>query len=728
MTSSIQDENDNDNDNGFAGDEMALPISRDSDSSDNEEYKTSYSKFAAVGAQNAKSKTVRRRGGGYGNTTSVLEGLPTEALPKEDENNGHDFCVDMDDFAMEPASGKTNIFLDGDDGDDNGSDEDSDDATRPYDGSDLEMDAAEGGAATDSDSDSDLEDDADDCPRGRTRRLKETVPAGLAIEQDESGIENGDETEGESGMAGGPEADDGDNDEGRFSQVDSMEVEAALPAFPEPADEPPATGSDASESVDVPSAETAAKSTEERSAEPSPEPTKTTTKIIQSEPSTLQILTRVDSLYLQATTAGTMDTMTVGDINRSVATHFGIAKLGKPQKKLVKGRLTGLITGEVTIGEGLAVYEDEMEENGGKEVESEGKENRKKGKDKKKKKSKKGKMKKAQVQSEEEEEEMEEEYEEADEEEARENDSSSDYDEAPPTKSKRASRSKSNKGKLSKHLKDRHAKARARRMEEARIRKEELGHLAEDDDDDDGDGGAKKGKSKGKDVKGEEGEENEEEEQDSGPKISEEDKQRALAIAARFDTNREELRMKRMEDRVGLIDRLRMKRLENIANDAESEESVTLSNMANEKVEKEVKPEDVGEVKKEGTEENSGEDKPRLSSSMGMAQENKSEEETEKPAKAFMVDLEDDSSDEESSDDDDLEISAPSKENSVTNSQIATSSKPAKKISAMEMLFTSKASIRQAPKTSKPVMNPRMAMRNALRAKTVQAGNRWLAK
>jgi hypothetical protein len=120
---------------------------------------------------------------------------------------------------------------------------------------------------------------------------------------------------------------------------------------------------------------------------------------------------------------------------------------------------------------------------------------------------------------------------------------------------KRRSKGSSKKGKMKNHLRDEATKRRLRQMEEARIRQEEMGHLADDHNDDAGAAGADS-KSKVK---------LEEEKANVGPQISEQDRQRAMAIAARFDTNREELRVKREEDRVGLIGKLRQRRLESIA-------------------------------------------------------------------------------------------------------------------------------------------------------------------
>eukprot|EP00584_Thalassiosira_punctigera_P021703 CAMPEP_0172569010 /NCGR_PEP_ID=MMETSP1067-20121228/121860_1 /TAXON_ID=265564 ORGANISM="Thalassiosira punctigera, Strain Tpunct2005C2" /NCGR_SAMPLE_ID=MMETSP1067 /ASSEMBLY_ACC=CAM_ASM_000444 /LENGTH=465 /DNA_ID=CAMNT_0013360747 /DNA_START=1 /DNA_END=1394 /DNA_ORIENTATION=- len=122
----------------------------------------------------------------------------------------------------------------------------------------------------------------------------------------------------------------------------------------------------------------------------------------------------------------------------------------------------------------------------------------------------------------------------------------------------------------------------------------------------------------------------------------------------------------------------------------------------------------------------------------------------EKPAEGgAMVDLEEDEpddSDGESDDsDDDLEIVAPgssnnpdpsTKENSgsktLSDAKCSEQSRPkvAKKASAMDLLFHTGKTSTIAPQNlrRKKVADPRMAIRNALRAKQIQASNRWLAR
>jgi len=67
-------------------------------------------------------------------------------------------------------------------------------------------------------------------------------------------------------------------------------------------------------------------------------PQKTATKETSSSPSNSELRSLVDALFLSAD----KDTMTVGDINRSVAAHFGWIKVDKKTKKLIKSRLQEL--------------------------------------------------------------------------------------------------------------------------------------------------------------------------------------------------------------------------------------------------------------------------------------------------------------------------------------------------------------------------------------------------
>ena len=327
-----------------------------------------------------------------------------------------------------------------------------------------------------------------------------------------------------------------------------------------------------------------------------------------SPPTKIELYIVVDSIFQSAD----RDTMTVKQVNKSVAAHFNMDKVTKDMKGMIKERLTGLVSGEIVVGAGLKM---------------------------------KAKKEKATVESEEEfESEEEANY-----------DSSSDYDEPtrpdkkkPKRKSRKTSADsisdkprKSRTGKMAKHLRDHATKLRKRQLEESRIRQEELGNIAK--------------------------------KEEEGPKLSEEDRLRAQAIAARFDTNREEELVKREEDRVSLIEVLRKKRLEIIRlEEEEKEEEVEEKTIAEDTAQKEV-----------------------------------------------MIDLEDDEEEDgESSDDEDLDVAAPSE--------------VVKKPSAMDCLMAKPGDIPPPSFTRaskpRPSANSRLALRNALRAKQVKAGNRWLAR
>jgi hypothetical protein len=287
-----------------------------------------------------------------------------------------------------------------------------------------------------------------------------------------------------------------------------------------------------------------------------------------NNPTPSQLYIVVDSIYQSAD----KNTMTVKQVNRSVAQHFGMDKLDKEQKALIKERLTRLVSGEIEKKKG--------------DVE----------------KSKKVKVKKTVK-----EEEPNEPNEDSEEEENY--DTSSSYEEA-PTKPKRSKSKSKSKGKMAQHLRNHATALRTRQLSESRIRNEELNNVEE------------------------------------GPKLSEEDRQRARAIADRFDTNKEEEVIKREEERRGLILGLRRRRLEIL----------------------EVKEEEKG-VKEER-----------------------------------MIELEDESSEEE-------------------EEEPAVTVKP----SVMDCLMAKPVSapvLQVKPKTA----NSRLALRNALRAKQVKAGNRWLAR
>ncbi|KAL7434439.1 hypothetical protein ACHAXH_003831 [Discostella pseudostelligera] len=398
--------------------------------------------------------------------------------------------------------------------------------------------------------------------------------------------------------------------------------------------------------------------------------------------------------------------MTMGDINRSIAAHYGWEKVDKPRRTIIKERLTLLITGKVKPGTV-----------GGK---------------KKKQKKKHAKRKEA-VDTDEDGDNIgqdddsievattnhEDEYNESENSDVEHansdgdigNDSSSDYEEMKSSRTKTRGKKKttakleknnrrrsSSSGKMAKHLRDHQAKARRRQMEEARIRREELGHLADDDEDGDDEGD-------GDDTK------DEAENESKAPKMSEEDRQRAQAIAARFDTTRDELRVKRIEDRVGLIDRLRTKRLEliSISLSEDEEDRVTIAELA---------------VKKEQAEEL---ERPKLTSTNAVPNTNDTKKEAVGDDDENNSSSNDDDDDEEESEDD-LEIIAQPKPSNMTSTTTA------KRTSTVDLVFqqlgnhNNRSVIHPQKKASKPPANSRMALQNALRAKALNSSNRWLAR
>jgi hypothetical protein len=288
-------------------------------------------------------------------------------------------------------------------------------------------------------------------------------------------------------------------------------------------------------------------------------------------------------------------------------------------------------------------------------------------------------------------------------------------------KTKSSSNDKRRKS-MADHLRDRHDKVRARQIEEARIRREELGHLADDNE-------KKMIIVKGDVDRGEEDENDEEKEEDhKGPKISEEDQERARAIAERFDTNREELRIRRIEDRVGLIDRLRTRRLEIIASSGDGGIVVVDDN---------VKKMSMMDVKMKREDEDDVGVTPRLTSTLVKRENDETiiDELTKDSASVDLGSSDDDGDEEEDSngDDDDLEIIASKQCNKVTSS--SNSSNTTRKPSPVDLLFVSSKmeggfnrKIPQKTASSRRVANPRMLLQNSLRVKVRSTGNQWLAR
>ena len=190
-------------------------------------------------------------------------------------------------------------------------------------------------------------------------------------------------------------------------------------------------------------------------------------------------------------------------------------------------------------------------------------------------------------------------------------------------------------------------------------------------------------------------------------KLNEEDQKRAQLIAKKFDTNTEEARVQRMEDRIGLLGRLKQKRLDLLAVRGDSN--------------------DVND------EQDENEDNKKLSFLSSMNKMDKDD--------IIVDDGQNDrsSSEEESSDDEDdgdveLEIIGKS-----TNTEMKSAINPLRKSSPTSVLdifgLKAQSSNSKHPSTKKQnnivaasFSNPRAALRNALRAKQFESGNMWLAK
>ena len=692
--------------------------------------------------------------------TSNDKHSPHQHQPPTASNDG-EFLMDMGDFAMENDKKSSSMFNmetqdddncssmfnDEDDSNanaNNDSDDDDDEATRPYVESDIDLDnnvAEAKDAGSDDDDEGELSDAMEDeeeeiRPKGRTKQTKKmsvlesiTTTAAAATASDDMLHKQG-----------------GSDDEGelleqseRFSLGESQAVKEAMAMGMEENSQknegemdnvPNSKGGDDDEDEcegqaepatthDTPEAEEEAQSiapTEEAEAAA----TTPSTTPSNSKPTHDQVLTLVDSLFEQAD----KDTMTVKGINKQVSAQYGWKKIkkGDPLKEMIKTRLTDLTQQWKKADKENEEEEEEVQgsdESGGEEEDgdddydsepdagandsgSEYEEARTTSK-KKKKGRKSKKSNKAIVDT----------YDS--------DDSINDSDDITPKKKKsskskskrrsstRSSTKKSAKGKMAKHLRDSHTKARLRQLEEARIRKEELGHLENDDD---------KKKVKAQGIKGEP---KLQEEKEAGPVMSEQDRARGDIIRERFNTNREELRMQRVDDRLGLVDRMRKKRLETI----QTEVVDVTAEM------------DWGDAEllafkknKQGVKEEE-EERPKLTCGGGLVKEEGKEEKVKKEKKPInpkMMVLEDDSSDESDDDDDDLEIMAPPAKSTAVTINDANSSKSGKKMSTVDLLFSGNMPRRDPQKARKKVVNARSALRNALVAKTYNRSNTWLAK
>ncbi|KAL9179897.1 hypothetical protein ACHAXT_007867 [Thalassiosira profunda] len=688
----------------------ALPEEEEEEGEEEEEeYQTSYSRAAAL------ARRPRRRGrGGYG--ASSLEAAASKkagGAPATDPANGGRLLGspggnDEDDFGLvlglgldvEEGAPSSSIFMDTQD-----NDNESDGGGSEGEESEGEDAGSDTGSVGGDESGEDMsEDKVDARPTGRRKRTAKAEKVVVAARESGEEEEEGPPSEAAGRGCGVGEGralraredraeEEAEEEADETMDADAMDAAVAALEAEGKAAEAPATAADALADGAPTPAE-------------APEPTAPAGRCPPAVPvptSNAELLALVDRLFLAVTDR---DAMTVGDINRSVAAHYGWApdefkkKERKPLKKMIKARLTALITGQATAGD------------------VEGEKEKKRGKSKKK---------KVEPQSDEEgEEPFGDDYESAPEEN---DDNSSDYEEEAPKKKKsakktrgkkgasfdggadssdeddasnrkskkRSSRSKP-KGKMAKHLRDRHDRARKRQLEEARIRREELGHLAPDAAQDP-----------------------EEMKATQGPLVAaptEEDRRRAVAIARRFDTERDELQMKRAEEREGLLERLRAKRLEGI-------EAVEIRG--------EVRSETVGVGGKKDKM-----DAPRLTfgpafgTGAGDAKDGAPKEEAPEEAGAKKKNLrvlDDDTSDEEESDDD-LEIAAPSSEDAEPSNHPTTG----KAKVSVEDLLSGHPSGRPSAHRSDPqrtskskILDPRAALRAALTARKVRQGNQLLA-
>ena len=628
------------------------------------------------GVPSLPSYKSRRRRAGYGGNKSSLEALTTrsedagkkEAPPTSDDFNLED--IEDDEFQTDHdlangLSANDELPVGGSQLKDNtegniGSDSDDDDATNPY--------VAEDEVANMSEDDSSTIPPSEDeqRPRGRTKRTKP-----MAMKPHRDADEAQDHTEESK-----DDEQTHEDDQGVVEPAADEVVHEKLPESSEGTLQP------------EPSQDDAATTVQEKPQQGG------------MEPSDEDVLNAVDEIY---NGIEDKDLVTVGDVKRPIAKRFGWEKCPKPIGKLIKQRLTDLINGvgdpddeaspkkkkkdkskkdKSRQGEQVKPNEaeDEVSFEGDLESESEASNGTSSEYEESKparrsKKGSKSKRRKAKLE---------------DSDDGYETESSIDE---PEKKTKRSSRRKrrSSSGKMAKHLRDNASRARERQLEEARIRKEELGHLATDEDK--------------KAVKNE-----------GGHHVSELDKERLQAISARFDTNRDELLIRREEDRVDLIGLLRQRRLQIIS----SESDVDV------KVESDAKAE-VGGV-----------GQPRLTSSTKIVNDASATGPDPVAKSKTTIDLESESSSEDDNesgsdndddDDDDLEIipSAPAGSRDDSNYQ----SKPMKKHSStIDAIFSpsnSANAIRQ-PMNKSNAANPRMALRNALKAKQLKAGNRWLAR
>jgi len=278
----------------------------------------------------------------------------------------------------------------------------------------------------------------------------------------------------------------------------------------------------------------------------------------------------------------------------------------------------------------------------------------------------------------------EEEEEEEEEDNAELDDDSSDYEAKPTKKPKKRTRT----SKTTPHKKSQHAKYTTRsqtptgkkrpshlRIHEEMVRKRQVAEMAK--------------------IRSEEL-------QQQSQQLSAEELKRAKAIRDKFETNTEDMRMNRLEERMGLLERLRGKRLGLLCEEEEEKRDmgVLIGNLGK---------------KSESPKECKNQD--------GVKKEEVKKEET--PAMITLEDEEDDSAESDTDSEDELEVlsSKPALSKPLLSLQTAAKDKhplPSPSPTSKQNYHRQKANAN--------LMNPRMALRNALRQKSIKAGNMWLAR
>ncbi len=193
--------------------------------------------------------------------------------------------------------------------------------------------------------------------------------------------------------------------------------------------------------------------------------------------------------------------------------------------------------------------------------------------------------------------------------------------------------------------------------------------------------------------------------------LNEEDRKRAALIAKKFDTNTDEARIQRIEDRVGLLGKLKQKRLDLLAvhNQDSEDEDVKVGTLS-----KDTDSNDhnltidiLRSEKDEVLEENQNEESDEES------EDDDSNDELEIIGTNFMPKM---------------KVHIPDGKNKRETNR---KKSPTSVLEIFGMTSTSSKvnSVRKEKKNAvASLSNPRAALRNALRAKQFESGNRWLAK